>query len=83
MEKQKNKSLEELIDLFQSNKIGFLQFVLEQQELSEMYVSEMERTGQPQTDETAKQWLEVYETTGSDSLNVDDKTFERMLEQLN
>ena len=83
MEKQKNKSLEELIDLFQSNEIGFLQFVLEQQELSEMYVSEMERTGQPQTDETAKQWLEVYETTGSDSLNVDDKTFERMLEQLN
>ncbi len=83
MEKQKNKSLEELIDLFQNNKIGFLQFVLEQQELSEMYVSEMERTGQPQTDETAKQWLDIYETTGSDSLNVDDKTFEKMLEQLN
>ncbi|MDR1370267.1 MAG: hypothetical protein LBJ72_09120 [Dysgonamonadaceae bacterium] len=80
MEDLKNKTYMELVQLHQDGAIGYLQFVLAQEDLADLYVSAMNLYGFSQTDDTAEQWLEHYEET---SLKDDEGAEEEILKEIN
>lgn len=58
-----NLSYEELCEMLQNNEIGHLQFVTLQENLISLYKGAMKINGLPETDATAKGWLQHYEET--------------------
>ncbi|MDR2126818.1 MAG: hypothetical protein LBP63_08320 [Prevotellaceae bacterium] len=76
----KDKTYEDLVQLHQDGEIGYLQFVLAQENIADVYVGAMHLYGFPQTDETAEQWLKYYEET---CLKDDEGAEEEMLNEIN
>jgi hypothetical protein len=75
----KKLEYEELVQLKQENKIGYLSFVLAQNEIADLYTSEMGFYHLDQTDETAENWLSHFEETAL----KDDEGADALLDELN
>jgi hypothetical protein len=73
-----NLSYEELCEKLQNGEIGYLEFVISQEDLEALYANSMKINGLPQNDATAQGWLEHYE----ENLLKDDATAEDVLPTL-
>jgi hypothetical protein len=70
---------EELVQLKQERKIGYLLFVLAQDGIANLYTSAMAFYHLDQTDETAEAWLSHFEETAL----TDDEGADALLDELN
>jgi len=73
MENLKNLPYEELCEKLYKGEIGYLEFVINQdEELAALYSNEMKFCGFDENDTTAEAWLEQHEETLKDTATAEE-----------
>jgi len=77
----KKMAYEELVQLHQENQIGYLQFLLAQEDKAQEFLNSCELRGLEPSDELAKNWIEYDEKTGMDESDIPGDALEQFLTQ--
>jgi len=77
----KTMEYDELVQLHQDNRIGYLQFLLAQEDKAQAFLNSCELRGLVPSDELAKDWIEYDESTGMEDNDIPDEELKQYLTQ--